>query len=263
MLFFGCSGSKTKYNDLEQDNLKGRVKSVTREAYYFNTQKADSVKNATTPDRYDSKTVTEYNPEGYISSQTNYIYGGKMVLQCLTTFDASGLPVKTEQFTGASLQDFTLYKYENDHYLDVSELFDADGELQKTTTYTYTDDGLLEKKVIQSAAGIDLRIATYSYDGERHLNSIVISTPFGMVGSRQVFSRDSSGRLLEMIIYNGSGLEIVAEKYNSKGYPSEWSSADQVQTYTYEYDAKGNWTLKRCFEEGKELYCIKSQYQYY
>ncbi len=260
---YSCECRDVKDNDLKKDNLRGHVKSVTREFYYYNKNNSDALDTNIAKGNYDSKTVTDYNAEGYISNKTHYIYGGMEASKEVFSFDGSGLPVKRELFIGGKLQTYTDYSYEADYRLAFTKEYDADDNFVKSTHYSYDSAGLLESMSIDGVNGVSMQTTKYAYDAEGNVISTVVSNHVGVEGSREAFIRNSTGQLLEKVYYNIGGIELMSEKYNNKGFPSQWDSADQSQVYTYKYDSKGNWIQKLCVEGGKEIYVVKSQYQYY
>lgn len=228
--------------DLIALNLKGKVKKITRYDYYFG-EGADSITSGVLVDTYPPIEVTEFNPQGFITSKKYYETEG-------------GAPVAEHNYT-----------YDQHNHLlliDINDV-DLDGKLiHFQNTFTYDDKGQRTSD-ISTSEGKTLAKITYN----------TVFTPKGKevtVNSHSVDDDKIVTKTIEyyndkgQLLFNGDTLNFQKNyTYNDKGLNSSMvikdGNGNVEEQNSYTYDQWDNVTILKQLIEG-ETYQKNINYNY-
>jgi hypothetical protein len=228
-------------SDLLQQNLKGKVKSITE---------TSSTIDSTGNEKQDSLTTyTSFDEKGYQTVSMTKNSAGKVTTEQFASRNDSGI-----------VTEFGTKK--NGHIFSrVVTEFDKDGKYIGGKSYDSTgkQDGYYK----------DLAQNEYSivYAGKRYGLNNKLKETFDMKYDKNHFlggkSTDSTGK----VTYEGTA------KVNDKGdmseedytYVENGKSKSEKKTYKYDnYDNKGNWTQRTTYnDKGKRTQVVKRSFTYY
>ena len=231
VLYYNTSLSQCK-SDLEQDNIKGKVKTITETGLYaenganeinhIKTTKYDKSGKALSysfASKYDdlkpTETIFEFDNEGNKIKENRYDLSSKIENYLHYEYDSLGNVIKSSYFTSSgSLDSYTTYKYnltcdriETKHYYSDSSIW-----LWYKSTY---NEGMLTEVFSPQ----DSSIVKYTYDNQ---NNYIKYIEYDKLGKKK-----------------------------------------EVTTYIYEYDDKSNWIKRMSYHNGEIYWVDKRQYDYY
>lgn len=218
-----CNQTKEKKNDLQRENLKGKVKSVKQGFYEAFEKFGEIVKGEKTLEQDGFNYSISYNEEGHRVEEVWYNGGNRGVkAKFMYKYNDSGLVEKADVVDGYTNELFlqTTYKYdEKGNQIEENWYKSNDGSLVYKILYKYDEKGnQIEKNEYNSDGSLDGKI-TYEYDSNNNL--------------------------------------IQQRKYNSKG--KLWKE----YTYTYEFDTKKNWIKRIEYENNYPKYIFEREIEYY
>lgn len=218
-----CNQSEKK-NDLTEENLKGKVKSITENTYeavdkFGQIEKGDVL--------VDSSAV--YTDDGHFK-----IYNEK------------GNKIEGNiYFSDGRLHPKYTYKYDENRNKIEENYYNSNGRLYFKYTYKYDKKGnKIEGNIYFSNGKLDKKV-TYKYDEKGNII--------------ELNGYNSDGSLLYKYTYKYDKKENIIEKnrYNSNG------SLDEKYTYKYEYDKNNNWIQQVVYENNKPIGIKERIIEYY
>ena len=267
--------NKTSSNGLLVMNLKGKVKSVQQKAY-----KAIEVDGLI---QTGEKTIMP----GYLSVNADF----------LMQFDDSARTIsEIYPTTPDTFQLHHYYRTKNteliihqtrvkDHYQDYRYKYKGDGTIEERTEYTKRGEDVWDHittykynaagKPIESSTGLrkeKARVKTvYQYDSKGFL-CVRSDYKKDTLVYKETFKNDAKGNVLERTYYATDCKSIdhvfiyeydVNKNVIRKDYMKPEGKLSMRYLYEYEYDKYGNWTRRIDSQNGKKLYVIERQLEYY
>lgn len=274
-----AQASAKKKTDLESDNIKGNVQSISQK--YMEAGVKDG--KDTIGNQYE---LTErnfemhYTAKGYVSWATfyktrrtfDYRYtfkyndGGNRIEE--TWFDADnaldyrivrkfsnkGFLMELKKYTDTTTEATEKYIYEVDPNGNPtkSSMYDENEALISTSTYIYDSNGNNTEIDNFDAKGKPLGKILCMYDG-RHLKTAEDAyTAKSEIMTKKKFQYEYRGNLSQQQNFDNNG-KLVEKNifiYNNNGDENQWNNFDRTgyeiynYAYKYEYDSHGNWTKK-------------------
>lgn len=237
ILFSSCNKIVIK-NDLEIDNLKGKVKSIKEEVYY------SGVKNENSP----IKTI--YNLEGYMTYRENKdVSNGTFKVHyerdnSNKIIEEKGVFVKPDGHKGDMWNKKYIY---NDKNQLVEKLYYLNGKIFEFEESKYDEKGNVISITTTNSNGGGQSFSVfykYKYDNKHNIVEKIEDHPDSNTYNKNIFDYDDNGKL----IYN----------YHELGKKGE----DMVvgSTWTYKYDDNGNKIEDSYFYKRKLDFIIKYIY---
>jgi YD repeat-containing protein len=135
--------------------------------------------------------------------------------------------------------------------LVTSEIFDRDGRPSGTkSVYKYDSAGRLTS-IVHHLLGSHSFTEIFAYPEARRVKITSVFESYNHT-SVEIDDYDSKGNIIKRTLYTDGNLDLTElYKYDDKGNPTEFVSSDGAGkqwikgTYTYEFDAHGNWTTRR------------------
>jgi hypothetical protein len=132
-----------------------------------------------------------------------------------------------------------------------SEVFEHDGRPSGTKSiYNYDSTGHLTS-IVNYLLGPRSYTETFAYPEPRHITITSVFESYNHT-SVEIDDYDSKANIIKRTLYTDGNLDLTElYKYDDKGNPTEFVSSDGAgkqwikETYTYEFDAHGNWTTRR------------------
>jgi hypothetical protein len=188
-----------------------------------------------------------FNPDG--STEQKLSWGH--------TYDAKGRETEATYLNaGGTLTARAVFTYDERGRKVEATFYAPPGTLNHVEKFEYDERGRKTREVHLSPDGTIRNTQTFTYNADGRLTEWSIHTPDGALYQRNVHVYDEKGREAEWVIYRGDGTPSVGQKYvyDEKGNVTEsLSYGNGVQfgreTYTYEFDAHGNWVKKRVVGE--------------
>ena len=216
-----------KKNDLTEENLKGKVKSI-KETTYKAVDKFGQIKKGNVfYDGFSSPFTIIYNEKGNQIKICRYDKYGKIDNKNTYKYDEKGNIIEHNTYDDGRLVFKDIYKYDEKGNKIEKNHYYYDGRLDYKTTYKYDEKG----------NNIEENIYDYDYDG---------------YGSKYTYKYDEKGNNIEKNYYGSNGRLDYKNtyKYDEKGNNIEENTyyyddrPIENYSYEYEYDKNNNWTQK-------------------
>ncbi len=198
-----CNQSEKK-NDLTEENLKGKVKSITENTYeavdkFGQIEKGDVLVDSSAVYTDDGH-FKIYNEKGNKIEENYYNSNGSLIYKNTYKYDEKGNKIEENYYnSNGRLYSKTTYKYDEKGNMIEDNFYDSDdGSLIYKNTYKYDEKGN--------------KIEEYHYDED------------GKFNYKYTYKYDEKGNNIEKNNYDSNG------RLDSK--------------YTYEYDKNNNWTQR-------------------
>jgi hypothetical protein len=175
-------------------------------------------------------------------------------LSALRTYDLKGNLTSYEDFYmyGKASYGKDTYTYDLTGKL-IEKVHEINGSISKTT-YSYNSSGQLLKETC------GLQIKEHIYNQEGRLIKIRRSYGKGVIDSRQVFSYDDKGNLLDRISYDTNG---ISEEKETKTYDANGYLLEEVNAYgTIIYNTQGQLTMEIWGKDTSDSSYRKVVYEY-
>lgn len=225
--------------DLQEDNLKGAVKSI------LTTVRTPQGRIVGQPIR------NNFNREGYYSQNTFYDTMGNPVIIVSYSYDKKNRLIKEVRTHEpySELLSQTTYSYDKKKRAIVAEMFGISDSLGERTVYSYDKNGLLQKVTNFDEANKELATISYEYNQLGYMTfSTYTEGENAIYKGSEKFRYDTDGNLAEKCSYYLTTLR-------------------QAFLYTYYYDEHGNWTEAYLYHvtpsEGYLYQIISRQISYY
>ncbi|MFH0893519.1 MAG: hypothetical protein V2A54_03695 [Bacteroidota bacterium] len=245
-LFFVSQAQKTAETDLKRNGLYGKVRSVKTTSFAA-VQKGDTViKGAKERDIFysDYDTYQLYNKKGYVIQEKMYESDGKLMEELNYSYDTLGYLTNMKENNQGVLDNYT-YKRK----------FDKSGNLiEKTSMNNNSFSSKVKFKYVNKRI-----VEEKTYDEKNKLLSIW----------RYAF--DKKGYCIERSCYDekDSLTFKVSQEINEKGLVSKWTALNSYSkktttfTYTYTFDALGNWNRQIIYKGGVARYIVERVIEFY
>jgi hypothetical protein len=288
-LFSSAQTPAAKPSDLVADNYKGKIRQV-RQTYFEMTQKNGKDTIGQEYQTVDYNFLRNYNDAGNMTAEVIYSRGTTMLSHATNKYDAAGNKIEEMAYTEEDALDYKLVrKYSNKGFLMETKKYTEDGDaysdkwiyepdpvgkpvkvtwydgddnILESTTYTYDGYGNCIQEDGVDGKGKALRKVMCTYDG-RHLKTAMdIYGPDGIVMTKTKYTYEFRGKLSQEQVFDNNGKLVEKNQfaYNDNGDMTEWTSYDRTgfvaykYTYTYVYDATGNWTSRIESNNGKATF---------
>ena len=197
VLYLVSYGQLEKKNDLTEENLKGKVKSIKENTYeavekfgkiekgnvfydgfsspstIIYNEKRDKIEqnNYNSDSRLDSKTTYKYDEKGNNIEKNNYYSDGRLSYKYTYKYDEKGNNIeKNNYYSDGSLNYKTTYKYDEKGNMIEANFYNSDGSLSFKLTYKYDEKGnMIEATYYNSDGRLDSK-TTYKYEYDKNNN---------------------------------------------------------------------------------------------
>lgn len=260
--------------DLEDENLHGKVKSVTERQYMAVQQFGEVVKgDPYRPEEGAWDVKKTYNEKGYMIEYLQLSIGDNDTVSVTSRVFDSIVPSRklleiTDNEKGEIIR-YEVTKYNKDGKPDTIATTDAFGTLQQMVLITYERGGQKEIKTYCSNNGNVKYKQISILDGEYPISVENYNGDGQLIGCRRDLWKkglrdstaffDEHGRILSRI---GFDYDKYGNIVNQHGV-DENGDAIKVETYEYEYDQQNNWTRCVYRVEGKPYFVIERTIEYY
>ena len=164
-----CNQSEKK-NDLTEENLKGKVKSITENTYeavdkFGQIEKGDVLVDSSAVYTDDGR-FKIYNEKGNKIEENYYNSNGSLIYKNTYKYDEKGNKIEENYYnSNGRLYSKTTYKYDEKGNMIEDNFYDSDdGSLIYKTTYKYDEKGnIIEENHYDSNGRLDSKY-TYEYD---------------------------------------------------------------------------------------------------
>ncbi len=134
--------------------------------------------------------------------------------------------------------------------------YNPNGAVNHIEAFAYDDRGKMIREVHLNPDGTIRNTSVYTHDTSGRQAEWSIHKPDGTLSQRNVSTYDDKGRERGWIIYRGDGTPAMgqARSYDERGNVIEslrYGNGVSVgrETFTYEFDARGNWVKRRTVRE--------------
>ncbi len=229
-------------NDLQKDNIKGAVKSITEIAH--KATYGDSGK----PVKGDFEYIytTSYNSKGEITEKASLAKDKTLLSKSSCKFDKKGVKTEMDNLNADGTPDSKeTYKYDaKDNVIEADE-FQNDGKQTEKFTWKYDDKGNdIEMKDYNEKDSLILSYK-YTYDAQSYNTKIEGFNGTGGLISTTTMTNDANGNYT----------------YWKAHYVS--ITIDYEYTYQYTYDKTGNWIKRLKFQNGYEIEIVQREIAYF
>ena len=164
-----CNQSEKK-NDLTEENLKGKVKSITENTYeavekFGQIEKGDVLVDSSAVYTDDGR-FKIYNEKGNKIEENYYNSNGSLIYKNTYKYDEKGNIIEENYYnSNGRLYSKTTYKYDEKGNMIEDNFYDSDdGSLIYKNTYKYDEKGnIIEENHYDSNGRLDSKY-TYEYD---------------------------------------------------------------------------------------------------
>ena len=213
----------TQKNDLTEEKLKGKVKSI-REIPYEAVEKFGEVVKGDALGFGKNLQIT-FNEKGNKLEENWFNPDGRLDFKWTYKYDDKGNKIELNSFNhDGSLDSKFTFKYDDKGNQIELNWFNPDGRLDFKWTYKYDDKGnQIEENGFNSDGRLSFK-STYKYDDKGNKIEQNSFNPDGSLGSKYTYKYDDKGNKIEENSFNPDG------------------SLYYKATYKYTYDQQGNWT---------------------
>lgn len=173
------------------------------------------------------------------------------------TYDTKGREsVRTFLNARGALTSRAVFVYDEQGRKVEMTFYNPGGAVNHIETFAYDDSGRMVREAHLNPDGTTRNTSVYTYDTGGRLTERIVHKPDGTLFQRTVSTYDEKGRETEWVIYRGDGTPAVAQRrsYDERGSVTEslrYVNGVLVsrETFTYEFDARGNWVKRRVVRE--------------
>jgi hypothetical protein len=223
LIVISCGNQENIKNDLTDNNLKGKVKSVD-EALYIPIEKFGNVEKG----ELDLGHYRSYDEHGNEVSYTVYNkYRRDLQDTIIYAYQKNGLPLEYSHYKkDGKLDSKIVCKYDDKWNRIELNVLNSDGKVKYKNLYSYDGNGNRIKWECFKSGSILNNTETYIYDNKNRIVKIVFYKRDGSLYSENIFQYNENGEVIEDHQY-------IA---NDKSYKSH---------YEYKsFDKYGNWLIK-------------------
>ncbi|SEW40534.1 BT_3044 domain-containing protein [Chitinophaga arvensicola] len=236
----------------------------------------------------EEKTVYEIGPEGKLTSKKTYNYDPRFAevrRLSVWSYNKDGVPIRADAYrfvAGTTEKETNNYKQSalftgaieytcNDSgKVTIEKYLLPDGVNTETTRYSYNTRGLMIAKQSFDEKGALLLTENFEYDSkDRPIEAVTIEGTNG-VPVKNTYTYDGNTRETAAFNKNGIVYRVRTEKFDSNQQLTEnvlrnrpANSVEETFRYEYLYDAKGNWTRKTAYHDGKPFLIVERTITYF
>ena len=158
-----------KKNDLTEENLKGKVKSI-KETPYEAVEKFGQIEKGDMLNTYFT-IFTIYNKKGNTIEENDYNSDGSLFSKFTYKYDEKGNIIEKNDYDSDGRLDYkTTYKYDEKGNMIEATYYNSDGRLSSKTTYKYDEKGnTIEENDYNSDSSLNSK-TTYKYKYDKNNN---------------------------------------------------------------------------------------------
>jgi hypothetical protein len=238
----------------ESAGLNGPARAVRVETARVSNASGQSVEGARAlaqilsfDERGNTTGQTVFNPDG--STRWKLAWGH--------TYDAKGRETEISyRNAGGALTSRAVSVYDAQGRKAETTFYTAGGAVNHVETFEYDDGGKLIREFRRSPDGTIRSSSVYAYDDAGRLAELSLHKWDGTRYQRTVYTYDEKGRETEWVIYLPDESTAMGRKYV---YDERGSVTESLrygngvllsrETFTYEFDARGNWVKRRVVRE--------------
>ena len=171
VLYLVSYGQLEKKNDLTEENLKGKVKSIKENTYEAVEKFGKIEKGNVFYDGFSSPSTIIYNEKRDKIEQNNYNSDSRLDSKTTYKYDEKGNNIeKNNYYSDGSLNYKTTYKYDEKGNMIEANFYNSDGSLSFKLTYKYDEKGnMIEATYYNSDGRLDSK-TTYKYEYDKNNN---------------------------------------------------------------------------------------------
>ncbi len=267
LCLLSCSNDTTK-NDLSNQNLTGKVKTLTESIY-----KAVDTLGKTQKISLSFMNSYTYDKNGNKSEWREYYAGFNRHMESqYESWLPDSLKKKNVDNSDGKLYKKHIYTYDDKGKLIESNTYNQDSSLFSKSTFIYDDKGnQIEEDKYEPNGELFLKL-TFKYDEDGNkLENKYFSNSDTTFSSKATYSYNDKGKRIEACRYdrNDSLTNSYKYKYNSKGYESETNFVSSLgtsfnRTFIYEnFDEEGNWLILKRYDDGVLKIISEREIEYY
>lgn len=268
-----CSKAvKTAGTDLQELNLKGKIKSVRTISYDAVDSAGVIVKGEKAVNLPFSYTFLLFNGAGNLIRKDDYDSHGQIDSRWTYKYDGAGKLTEKNRYQSDGRLDLKwLYGYDHRNNLQRENSYRGDSSLYAEWKYNYNANGRLGQKELNfpGVPVLDTKW-TYQYNGNGYLAAENQYGPGDSLMSKEKYRYDKNGAVTEEIKYNAEGKIITKRvyKYNDRGDRIAYTNTRPGQhiltewVYRYTYDQTGNWIRKIVLENGAPKTIVEREIGY-
>lgn len=245
--------SQNRKTDLQNEGLKGKVKSV-RETPYRAIEEEGKIEKGEIMKSKSSRVAREIE-DMYANIHVEYtLQGGRMTMESYK--ENNSLENKFTYHYDEKRNKTEVKIYEENNSLDAKLVYYYDDKGNKTEIEVYRENGRLEGKVI------------YTYDDKGDMIGMDFYED-NLIIYRFTYRNDDKGNVIEGEFYVGDIESKYTCHYDDKGSMIEqnWynsdGSLDSSHTYQYQYDDQNNWIEKITYVNDKPIEITTRDIEYY
>lgn len=265
IIIFGCSKLKAE-NDLEKENLKGKIKSIKYTAYVA-IEKFGEIEKGEVLSFFKNE-ETFYNKDGFITEKIKFNGDFTVRETKKISYNEEYKPTE-ENYFDKNNQLLRKIKY---HYVDTlisqENTYNSDGKLIRNIKYQYDKNNNKIKEETTDSTGNQSKLFLYEYDQNKNLLETKSYSNGKLLSSAQ-FIYDKKGRKIEYYrknhFYNKEERETY--RYDEMGnllQQDNYTKNSLLSSIFYSYDENNNLINEKrtCFETGF-AWCPSYEKQYF
>lgn len=264
----------------EESKFSGRDKAVNK-IQYINGQ--PGIKTEHSRDKAGNVTgIIRRNGDNTQLDRTAMTYNGKLVTETKTFSNQDNPNGRTTYIYDkkGNLKGENLYL--NTEYIQVKNLYEYDSENRKISETRYSKDKTLykttfeydgkniTKKETTGPTGAVTMMEKSSYDKKGNLLERYITDAYDKSETHEVYKYDSKGNMLSNTVTRNGNKEMemvnMYDSHNNLTSTKTISGTGDMldsRTYTFEYDAKGNWIKKTVSLNGTQAFIVERKIEYF
>jgi hypothetical protein len=271
ILASSCNRSKTE-NDLDEEQLVGKVKSVRTTHYSVKSNFGKIEKSERFSESWDKDTYAIFDENSMILQKTYFQSDGKVAYQIINEYDNKGKKTKYSFYFEGELSEFFTYKYDENGLLNESDRYTLENGLIWVVKHKYDQRGFLIEEDRHDKNGNLIYAWYYKLDKKGNKIEEKLTQFPSEETYLQTFSYDKKSNLTERIDYSSDGRidQKFVFEYNKFGiissetkYGSNGSIEGKIKTFEYQVDNQGNWTHKIQYENNLPFLITEREIQYY
>lgn len=269
-------------NDLEEMNLKGKVKSIKETSFFLIYENGEVINSRIERENNSEKDkLILFNIDGNITIDKEYDSNKNLTSKVIYKYDNNGH--KTESIlydSNGNIISKSIYK--NDINGNKTEVinYNPNNSINNRVTYEYNDRGNKIKDEMYLQENNKYGLFTYKYDNIgclieyglylRDANKLEDSNLY--LESLEIYKNDVDGNRIEAISYDSNNelRDKTTFQYDTNGNETEINQfgPNGTQIYfeylQYGYDDQNNWEIKiKPSDSNNNRYLIKRVFEYY
>jgi hypothetical protein len=246
LMFISCGEAVSVKTDLENYNVKGRVKQINEMVRNMPDAERFAVADSTEGEKYDITRVYKFNEGGYVTEMLSTNQNSTTQQKCL--YDKDGVLTMIEMYQDDKLVRTLIHRYSAVGQLtSVTSISAGEEKIEVATFFEYDKDGNVLKEINKDADGNKMSEMIYTYDAKGRKTS-----------SKNIQSGGYSDDIETLYRYNDAG--DISQIETKDNFLKE--STYQDFRY-YDSDKEGNWTRRETIFMQGRLQETKREYEYY